>query len=78
MDNSNKFDAEDIVENEERINEAYSRLFATMHGQIVMKDLMENFYRRSSICPGDPYQTHANEGAREVILYIEEKLNANK
>ena len=52
----------------------YSRLFATAEGKEVLADLEEQFMNRTSIVPGDPYATHANEGAREVILFIREQM----
>lgn len=52
----------------------YKKLFATPDGETVLADLKETFNDRSSIVMGDPYQTHAREGAREVYLYILEML----
>ena len=51
------------------------RIFQTGDGQKSLEILRTNFKDRSSIVPGDPYATHAREGAREVILFIEEILN---
>lgn len=53
---------------------AYGHVFNSSDGEIVLGDLIEQFSSRSSIVPGDPYGTHAREGAREVILYIHDIL----
>jgi len=54
------------------------RTFNTEDGKKSLELLRTMFSNRTSIVPGDPYATHAREGAREVILYIEEILeNAN-
>ena len=71
--------AQDIIDefNDESI--AVAAAFSTPDGKKAMKLLEELFCNRSSIVRGDPYQTHANEGAREVILTIKEIINhANK
>ncbi len=48
--------------------------FSSPDGKKVLKDLEDRFMMRSSIVPGDPYATHAKEGAREVVLYILSRL----
>lgn len=58
----------------DKIATAYGQVFNSSDGEVVIKDLMEQFMMRSSIVPGDPYVTHAKEGAREVILYIHDIL----
>ena len=50
------------------------RMFQTEDGQKSLEILRANFSERTSVVPGDPYMTHAREGAREVILFIEEIL----
>ncbi len=57
----------------------YSNLFSTVAGKEVLADLEELFVNRTSIVSGDPYATHAREGAREVMLFIhgQIKLGAN-
>jgi len=52
----------------------YKQLFSTPNGKKVLEDLKDTFCERTSIVPGDPYMTHANEGAREVVLYITENI----
>jgi hypothetical protein len=52
----------------------YKATFATPDGQAVLADLEARFMDRSSIVPGDPYATHAREGAREVVLYIQKRM----
>lgn len=52
------------------IHKDYAALFATPQGQAVLQDLEDQFFNRTSLVRGDPYMTHANEGAREVVLYI--------
>ena len=45
-------------------------LLCSPEGEYLMGHLAELFEKRSSIVPGDPYATHAREGAREVVLYL--------
>lgn len=52
----------------------YKATFATPDGQAVLADLVARFSSRSSIVPNDPYATHAREGAREVVLYIQKRI----
>ena len=69
---------------------AYQRLFLTEDGKVVMEDLRQRFADRSSIHVSrqptergtmrgmvDVNQTLVNEGAREVVLYIEQKRGSN-
>ena len=53
---------------------SYFKLFSSPEGKQIMSDLEELFSNRTSIVPGDPYATHANEGAREVVLYIKQRM----
>ena len=55
-------------------NHKFLRTFASSEGQEVLTDLRERFYERTSVVPGDPYATHAREGAREVVLYILDRI----
>lgn len=67
---------EKLRKEELKIVNAIKQTFSTPNGQTTLKALREEFCDRSSIVPGDPYATHANEGAREVVLYIENILNS--
>ena len=58
----------------QRNNHKFLRTFASSEGQEVLTDLRERFYERTSIVPGDAYATHAREGAREVVLYILDRI----
>lgn len=53
---------------------SFFNLFNTPDGKVVLDELKEQFVDRTSIVPGDPYATHANEGAREVILFINQMM----
>jgi hypothetical protein len=64
--------AEDIIAEFDNEAAAIASIFQTTDGKVAMGLLEELFYNGSSIVPGDPYQTHANEGAREVIITIKE------
>lgn len=57
------------------VNASFYRLFSSSEGEKVLKHLEEVFYDTSSIVPGDPYATHAKAGAREVLIYIKQKIN---
>jgi len=50
------------------------RIFQSDDGRKALEILQDNFSKRTSVVPGDPYMTHAREGAREVVLFIEEIL----
>ena len=63
---------DDLVKEYTSQTDAMRRMFQTSDGQQTMAFLEELFCDRSSIVQGDPYQTHANEGAREVILTMKE------
>lgn len=65
---------EDLISREKQLVSKYYKLFTSPDGEDVLKDLMQQFYDRSSIVPGDPHMTHALEGAREVVLYIKQMM----
>ena len=65
---------EDIIDNERRLASLYYKVFTSPDGEDILADLMQQFYDRSSIVPGDPHMTHAREGAREVVLYIKQMM----
>lgn len=65
---------EELKEEEIAAVMAYQRLFNSPDGEFVLNHLKSIFYDRTSIVPGDPYATHAKEGAREVILYIKQTI----
>ena len=52
----------------------YKQVFSSGDGKKVLDDLVRRFENRTSIIPGDPYATHAREGAREVILFIKHRM----
>ena len=57
-----------------RNNMQFKRAFASTAGKEVLRDLIERFYEGTSIVKGDPYLTHAKEGAREVVIYILDRI----
>lgn len=65
-----------------RKSSLYAKVFSTPDGKEVLADLEEQFHNRTSIVRGDPYATHAMEGAREVVLFIKNRIegveNADK
>lgn len=64
-------------EQEKKLRVAYSQTFGTEVGQIVLKDLYVRCFKYQSVfVPGDPYGTHKNIGANEVLLTIEELMSA--
>lgn len=65
-------DAAEVIAEFEDEAAAIASVFQTTDGQKALNLLEELYYVGSSIVPGDPYQTHANEGAREVIITIKE------
>lgn len=59
-----------------RIN--YQQCFATPEGEKVIADLIDECgFIRSSMVDGDPYGTAFNEGKRQVIVDILNKLNTD-
>jgi hypothetical protein len=48
----------------------YIRVFSTVEGQNVLKDLMEKGYLLRPTYSSDPYEAARNEGKRELLLYI--------
>ncbi len=55
---------------ERRIRQAYVSIFESPDGRVVLGDLRKQFYDVSTHVPGDPYGTHVNDGARDVVLRI--------
>lgn len=64
--------AEEITQEFAAQSDAVRRLFLTGDGKVVMGLLDELFCQGSTIVPGDPYQTYANEGGRMVVLTLQE------
>ena len=59
-------------------NVGYYTLFSGAVGKAVLADLRAQFCGRSPFVTGDPYATHLNIGAQDVIRYIEEQINADQ
>lgn len=56
---------------EDRLNKAYFSAFHSPEGQIVLKDLMDSFYRNTSLShDADPNKILINEGKRFVVIHI--------
>ena len=55
----------------------YRETFATDQGKRVLWDMMKQFMMTRSFVPGDSYATHFNEGQREVLLHILNKLKTD-
>ncbi len=62
-------------EQEKKLRIAFQQTFNTDAGQEVLKDLQERCYKYTSTLDANPYVTAANEGAREVLLTIEELMS---
>ncbi len=61
----------DTVDKKTKSISDYKELFGTDIGQKVLMDLMKNHGVLQSLhCPGDPYSTAFNDGARSVVLRI--------
>lgn len=60
---------------EEKLVRAYFSTFNSVEGIIVLNDLMNSFYRATSVSLDcDPNQALFNEGKRFVIIYILSKI----
>lgn len=66
--------ADEVRRNVAQGDHIFRSCFSTQDGEKVLKDLGERFMMQSSIVPGDPYMTHAKEGAREVVIYIMKRI----
>ena len=72
---SDRPSVEEVQRQIRRGNLWYNQAFSSTAGEKVLADLKQRFYDRPSNVPGDPFQTHVNEGAREVMLYILQRIN---
>jgi hypothetical protein len=60
-----------IEEKEEELNKKFYSTFHSAEGQVVLKDLLSQFYRGTSLTEdADPNKILINEGKRFVIIYI--------
>ncbi len=63
-------------EKEKKLRIAYQQTFGTEAGQAVLKDLQKRCFKyQTPFVKGDPYETHKNIGAKEVLLTIEELMS---
>lgn len=61
----------ELKEAEEKLNRAYYSTFHSAEGQVVLQDLMNSFYRRTSLSDdSNPNSTLINEGKRFVVISI--------
>lgn len=61
----------DVLRNRVDLHGAFSRLFNTEDGKIVMAHLVKTgFVLQSTFVAGDPQQTAMNEGTRRVVISI--------
>lgn len=59
-----------------RTRQAYKRVFASDDGKLVLSDLSKfACINRPTFVPGDPFETHINEGMRRVPLRIFSFIN---
>lgn len=64
------------LEEEKNLRIAYKQTFNTEAGQKVLKDLQGRCFKYdTTVVPGDPQGTHVNEGARQILLTIEELMS---
>jgi len=57
-----------------RNNHMFRSVFTSPDGESVLRDMMEKFYKYSSHVPGDSHETAFNEGRRQVVIYILDRL----
>lgn len=62
-------------EQERKLRIAYKQTFGTETGQAVLKDLQGRCFKYQSTLDANPYVTAANEGARQVLLTVEELMS---
>jgi len=75
---------EELKLNQRLISKAYEHIFITPEGKKVLHDLERMFSNRSSVkVPKetgvvDIHRTLVNEGAREVVLYIHNRIKGGE
>lgn len=75
----NDFEKEERLrkENEERLNRAYYSTFHSLEGQVVLKDLLNSFYRNTSLNEeANPNKVLVMEGKRMVTIYILSRIES--
>lgn len=74
--------AKKITNDLNELHEAYKETFSSKFGQKVLEDLKKvcSYYSSTVGEPAvvDPYKVVRNEGRREVVLRIEQYIDANK
>jgi len=70
--------ADEVLRNIEKGDHIFKSCFSTPDGEKILKDLQDRWLYKSSIVSGDPYATHAREGAREVVLYIMKRIKGTQ
>lgn len=61
---------------EKKLRIAFKQAFGTEAGQVALKFLQERCFKyQTTFVAGDPYGTHINEGARQVLTTIEELMS---
>ena len=60
---------------EKKLRLAYIQTFGTEAGQAVLKDLQARCFKYQSTIDPNPYLTATNEGARQILLTIEELMS---
>ena len=63
------------LKEEKILRMAYLQTFGTEAGQIALKDLQARCYKYKTTLDESPYLTAANEGARRILLTIEELMS---
>lgn len=61
--------------NEEETANLYKNLFSTDTGKLVLEDLKNHCFVKTSTADENPYVTYWHEGMRNVVLHIETKIN---
>jgi hypothetical protein len=72
-DELNEIEKEELdkKEKDEQLSKAYYSTFHSPEGQIVLNDLLNRYYRRTSLTePCDPNTVLVSEGSRYVVLQI--------
>ena len=63
-------------ENQEavRLIDAYANTFGSRSGRIVLKDLQSYFFKTNSTFDPNPFKMALHEGARGVVIHIEQMI----
>ncbi len=55
-------------------NRLFLSVFDSPDGKIILTDMLDKYYKYTSFVPGDPYTSARNEGRRDIVIYILDRI----